>query len=95
MEKKFSPLRPASFRNISPGHPLKPFDYGKSNGSPFAVFYADDPVHNSGHIEILRLEQELNNLNLLEDAREIMKICLRIETLKSQLHKCKSRLYKS
>jgi|GEM_PF-2322287 hypothetical protein len=90
MEKKFSPLRPAYLQSIRPEIPGKPYGFGKFTSSPSAVFYADGPGQTSGHTEIMHLEQELCHLNLLEDAREILKICLRIESIKNLSKKRRS-----
>jgi len=83
MEKKFSPLRPATLQSIHTGLPGKPFAFGKFMGNSSTVFYSDGPGLQSGHTEVMQLEQDLCHLNLLEDAKEILKICLRIESIKN------------
>ena len=90
MEKNLSPVRPAYYQSILPPHPQKPIQFGQFPAVQATVFYADDPQSNA-NLEIMQLEHELRGMTFLDDARDILKICLRIEAIKNMSRKQRNR----
>jgi len=90
MEKNLSPLRPAYYQSILPQQPQKPIQFGQFPAVQSTVFYADD-VQSNANLEIMQLEHELRGMTLLDDARDILKICLRIEAIKNMSRKHRTR----